>query len=334
SNPFRKPGRHHDNARDTSNGTPEKKEDIDPESDPSIEIVDWEAPDDLDNPSDWSVKRKWLITITTCFISILTGLPAGAYGAGNAQMSQEFDVALLWWRSFIGDKERSILMSIFGMTSVVGIALGPFIGGAIQRNSDWRWIYYIQLAFDRGCLLIFYLILKETREDVSLRTRAKKLREEGKGNAYVQSEIKKTSTVVFSFTLWISLVWGILFIFQSSVLQTFTANYGFATFQTGLIQLAISAGAVTGTVLNPIQDRLYLQSKKRNKEGPSYPIPEARLYFSVLGSLLFSAGLFWYGWSSYPDVPWIVPTLGNGCVGLGICEVYMTVVSYLANAYE
>jgi len=38
-----------------------------------------------------------------------------------------------------GDKERSILMSIFGMTSVVGIALGPFIGGAIQRNSDWRW---------------------------------------------------------------------------------------------------------------------------------------------------------------------------------------------------
>jgi len=129
-------------------------------------------------------------------------------------------------------------------------------------------------------------------------------------------------------------VWGILFIFQSSVLQTFTANYGFATFQTGLIQLAISAGAVTGTVLNPIQDRLYLQSKKRNKEGPSYPIPEARLYFSVLGSLLFSAGLFWYGWSSYPDVPWIVPTLGNGCVGLGICEVYMTVVSYLANAYE
>jgi len=188
---------------------------------------------------------------------------------------------------------------------------------------------------------------------VILRARAKKLRKEGKENAYAQSEIKKTSTVellkvsfkrpvkmlvtewvVFSFTLWISFVWGILFLFQSSVPQTFTANYGFSTFQTGLVQLAISAGAVIGTVLNPIQDRLYLQSKKRNKERPGYPIPEARLYFSVPGSLLFSAGLFWYGWSSYPDVPWIVPTLGIGCVGLGIYEVYMAVVNYLADAYE
>jgi len=219
SNPFRKPDRYHDSARDTANGTPEKKEDIDLESDPRIEIVDWEGPDDPDNPFNWSVKRKWLITITTCFISILTGLPAGAYGAGNAQMSQEFNVDnttfpylyfattswnmgaalfpllfvplteqtgrmsgyfasyilfLIWlfpsafapnfatlvvtrffgggassvsinivggtitdiWK---GDKERSIPMSIFGMTSVVGIALGPFIGGAIQRNLDWRW---------------------------------------------------------------------------------------------------------------------------------------------------------------------------------------------------
>lgn len=37
------------------------------------------------------------------------------------------------------DKDRSVPMSIFGMTSVVGIALGPFIGSAIQRNMNWRW---------------------------------------------------------------------------------------------------------------------------------------------------------------------------------------------------
>jgi MFS family permease len=33
-------------------------------------------------------------------------------------------------------------MSIFGFTSVVGIALGPFIGSAIvqiQRSQPWRW---------------------------------------------------------------------------------------------------------------------------------------------------------------------------------------------------
>lgn len=126
-----------------------------------------------------------------------------------------------------GAKDRSLPMSIFGMTSVIGIALGPFVGGAIQRNMNWRWIYYIQLAFDGGSLPIFWLILSETRGDVLLARRAKKLRKQGR-NAYAKSELNKESTVemlkisfkrptkmlitefvVISFTLWVSFAWGI-----------------------------------------------------------------------------------------------------------------------------
>lgn len=113
-------------------------------------------------------------------------------------------------------------MSIFGMTSVVGIALGPFIGGAIQRNLNWRWIYWIQIIFDAGCLPIFWFILKETRGDVILATRANKLRKQGR-NAYAKSELSSesilkmikisflrptnmlcTEFVVIAFTLWVS----------------------------------------------------------------------------------------------------------------------------------
>ncbi|KAF2144144.1 uncharacterized protein K452DRAFT_246347 [Aplosporella prunicola CBS 121167] len=398
-----------------------------------VEIVDWNGPNDPENPFNWSKKRKWLITITTCFISILTGLPAGAYGGGNDQMEKQFNISednfpwLFWattsWNigaavfplvfvplteqtgrmpgyfaSYIlfliwllpsafapnfatlivtrlfgggassvsinivggtiadvwkGDRARSIPMSIFGMTSVIGIALGPFIGSAIAANMNWRWIYYIQLAFDGGCLPLFWFILKETRGDVILRARAKKLRKQGRTNCYAKSELDKTSLmtslkisfmrptkmlvtewVVFSFTVWISFAWGILFLFQSSIVQTFSTNYGFGVLQTGLIQLAISAGAVIGTIINPVQDMLYLRSAQHNKQRPGKPIPEARLYFSVPGSLLFTAGLFWYGWSSYPHVHWIVPTLGVGCVGLGIYSIYLAVVNYLADAYE
>jgi MFS family permease len=46
-----------------------------------------------------------------------------------------------------GDKARSMPMSLFGFTSVAGIALGPFIGSAIVQirypdeglQSPWRW---------------------------------------------------------------------------------------------------------------------------------------------------------------------------------------------------
>ena len=252
-----------------------------------------------------------------------------------------------------GDRERSLPMSIFGMTSVVGIALGPFIGGAIQSGLPWHWIYWIQLIVDGPLLPVFYLILTETRGDCILAKRAQKMRKEGYVNRFAASEIRKpgilqalkisfmrptkmlaTEFVVSSFTLWVSFAWGILFLFQSSVPIVFSELYGFNTFQTSLIQLALSLGAIVGTIVNPIQDKLYLKSAARNMERPGKPILEARLYFAVPGSLIFTVGMFWYGWSSYPHIHWIVPALGIGCVGYGIYGIYLAVVNYLADAYE
>lgn len=43
---------------------------------------------------------------------------------------------------WLGEKARSLPMSIFGFTSVIGIALGPFIGSAIVqigKSEPWRW---------------------------------------------------------------------------------------------------------------------------------------------------------------------------------------------------
>jgi len=218
---------------------------------------------------------------------------------------------------------------------------------------NWRWIYWIQIIIDATLLPVFWFILKETRGDTILAKRASKLRALGHNHAYARSELNKpgmvealkisfmrptkmlaTEFVVISFTLWVSFAWGILFLFQSSVPLVFSELYGFNTFQTGCIQLALSFGAIVATILNPLQDSLYLKSAQRNLERPGKPIPEARLYFSVPGSLLFTAGMFWYGWASYPDLPWIVPALGIGCVGMGIFSIYLAVVNYLADAYQ
>jgi hypothetical protein len=85
-------------------------------------------------------------------------------------------------------------MSIFGMTSVIGIALGPFVGGAAQTHLNWRWIYWVQLISDAALLPVFWFILKETRGDVILASRAKKLRKQGR-NAFAKSELNKSSVV-------------------------------------------------------------------------------------------------------------------------------------------
>ncbi|KAG9201914.1 hypothetical protein G6514_005108 [Epicoccum nigrum] len=260
-----------------------------------------------------------------------------------------------------GDKARSLPMSLFGFTSVAGIALGPFVGSAIVQirkpdvglDARWRWIYYIQIIYNAALIPVFWFILRETRGDVILKKRARKLRKETGREIYAESELDQpsvasllkisfkrptkmllTEPVVIFFTLWISFAWGILFLFFSSVVQTFGESYNFGIFQTGLVQLAITVGALIGTLINPLQDWLYLRTAKKNAERPGKPIPEGRLYTSIPGSLLFTAGLFIYGWTCRPSIHWIVPAIGVTIVGVGIYSIYMGVVNYLTDAYE
>lgn len=289
------------------------------------------------------------------------------------------------WR---GSVARSRPMSLYVFAGVAGIAIGPCIGGGLQRihfGTSWRWyeircytdscwrmvsyrqlitdfyssyrIFYCQIIWGVALIPLFYSILYETRGDVILAKRAKRLRQQTGRPIYTKSELEmpgawerlKSSTtrptrmlitepVVTFFTLWVSFAWGILFLFFDSVYNTFHANYKWDIFTVGLAELSILVGAIVGITFNPIQDAMYRQSAKRNKETDSTgkPIPEARLYTSIPGSLLFAGGLFWYGWGSvgHGSVHWIVPTLGIGCTGIGIYSILMTVINYLTDAYE
>ena len=252
-----------------------------------------------------------------------------------------------------GDRARSAPMAVFGMTSVVGIALGPFIGGAIQSGLNWRWIYYIQIIYCVAFLPVFWFILSETRGDVILASRAKKLRKQGQHRAYARSELNKPSIaqalkisfmrptkmlisepVVIAFTIWVSFAWGLLFLFQSCVPLVMSSIYHFNTLQLTLIQLAVSAGAVIAWIVNPIQDNLYFKSAERNQERPGKPIPEARLYTSVPGSIIFGVAIIWFGYACATDVSFWVPTIGLGAFGIGVYSIYLAVTNYLADAYE
>ena len=62
--------------------------------------------------------------------------------------------------------------------------------------------------------------------------------------------------------------------------------------------------------------------------------PEKRLYFACVQAVLMPAGLFWFGWSSYPSVHWIAPALAVGCATMGILSIYLAVFNYLADTYH
>ena len=64
------------------------------------------------------------------------------------------------------------------------------------------------------------------------------------------------------------------------------------------------------------------------------PIPEWRLPPVIAGGVLFSIGIFWFGWTGYTkNIPWIVPTLSGLCTGFGIMSIFLQCLNYLIDAY-
>ncbi|KAI9732739.1 MAG: hypothetical protein M1818_007473 [Claussenomyces sp. TS43310] len=114
-----------------------------------------------------------------------------------------------------------------------------------------------------------------------------------------------------------------------------SASHGFNLQQSGAVFTAMIVGSLLATVLSIYQERFSARLFSRwTARAPHGHNPEQRLYFSCLESALLPIGLFWFGWSQFASVHWIVPSLGIGCATMGIFSVYLATFNYLADTYH
>lgn len=253
------------------------------------------------------------------------------------------------------DTSRSIPVSLYILGYLSGSSIGPVIGAAISTSLSWRWISYLQLIWFGALFPVYYVFLHESRGTVILSRRAQEMRRQGLAG-YTQHDIDRASTsivrnlvdsatrpailfctesVVFVSTLWSAFTVGTLFLFTQSVEQVFSGLYGWTPVQAGFIQCAIVIGQFIGWAMNLLSRKLYLASAAWNSEVPGVPVPEARLYFPVMGGVFgISGGMFTYAWTSYPQLPWIAPTIGLAMVGTGSMLVVTGVSDYAVDSYS
>lgn len=95
----------------------------------------------------------------------------------------------------------------------------------------------------------------------------------------------------------------------------------------------VAAGGLVGFIASLYYDSFLLQAKARNRPWAS--IEEyRRLPLACIGGPLCVLSLFWLGWTSSPNVPWIVPMLAGIPFGLGFFFIFNALLNYVMDAYK
>ncbi|KAJ9365696.1 multidrug resistance protein [Paecilomyces variotii] len=96
---------------------------------PDLNIVDW-APDDLQNPKNWPLRRKWIIIFVVSANTLMTALGSTIPTPGVPQLMEEFHSE--------NDLLESFVISIY----VLGFAFGPLIIAPLSETYG-RWPVYL-----------------------------------------------------------------------------------------------------------------------------------------------------------------------------------------------
>lgn len=92
-------------------------------------------------------------------------------------------------------------------------------------------------------------------------------------------------------------------------------------------------GSLLGFAGFMLYDSIHRKAQTRN--APWALVPEnRRLPLACFGGPLCAIALFWLGWTSSPNVHWIVPMLAGIPFGLGFFFIFGALLNYVGDAYK
>jgi multidrug resistance protein len=210
--------------------------------------------------------------------------------------------------------QRGKAVALYSMGILFGPILGPICGGFIAQRAGWRWDMWVVLI--AGGLMTVGLIIfnKETYHSFLLEQKTRKLRKElnrpelqnimtfdkdaaAKSPAAVLKngiirplKMLTKSPIVLLCSLYMSFLFGLLFLLFTTITSVFIQTYGWSPEITGLAYLGIGIGNFIGIgFVAKTSDATIVRLAKKNKGVYE---PEMRLPLCVFFGMLIPISLF------------------------------------------
>lgn len=286
--------------------------------------------------------------------TILVSRFIGGFAGGAPLTNTGGTVSDLWTRN-----ESGWPMAVYGLSSTLGPPLALVMSGYIGLNLGWRWIFWVLMAITGVFWVLLVLKIPETRHTIILQKKTKRvrkvMRKEGlkaadsitDANADERKGLHQlfaitltrpfhflfTEPITFFAAVYNGFLYGLVYLFNEAFPLVFGPGkgHGFNGGEQGLSFLGLCIGPIIAFLFYPLQERYYL---RRVAENEGKGVPEARMWMARLGALFIPISLFWFGWTSYPSVHWIVPIIASAMFGAGIYIIILSILNYVVDSYQ
>lgn len=249
-------------------------------------------------------------------------------------------------------KKRTYGLAVWGVGGVCGPTLGPLVSGFAVEKKGWNWSIWELMWLSGGCFVLLFFFLPETSSTNILYRRARRLRKLT-GNPKLISEpelmgenmtgkdiammilVKPfslffTEPIILALDMYTALLYGVLYIWFECFPIVFISIYHFSLGTLGLAFLGLLVGILV--TFGPYVWYYNKYTCPRFDDNGNLK-PEWRLPPAFFGAFCIPICLFWFGWTSRPDIHWIVPIIGTAWFTAGAFLLFNAVLNYLADAY-
>jgi hypothetical protein len=137
--------------------------------------------------------------------------------------------------------------------------------------------------------------------------------------------------IVFLLSLYMSVLYGVLYMYFVSFPLIFQEGKGYNAGITGLMFIPVAVGCSIALACAPYVNKDYLQQRAKYRGTPP---PEIRLRPMMIGCWTLPIGLFITAWTSYPHLSWVGPALSGLPMGIGFVLMYNSANNYIVDSYQ